>query len=135
MKYIAPERLLLIGSVLSIISTALVIITSGRTLTIALILISIFMSLMFPTIYGIALEGVENPAYGGQHGDAKLGASGLIMAILGGAILTPLMGFLSDNTSINFAYIVPLICFIIVMIYAAIESHRKQTLQPTALQS
>lgn len=135
MKYIAPERLLLIGSVLSIISTALVIITSGRTLTIALILISIFMSLMFPTIYGIALEGVENPAYGGQHGDAKLGASGLIMAILGGAILTPLMGFLSDNTSINFAYIVPLICFIIVMIYAAIESHRKQTLQPTTLQS
>ena len=135
MKYIAPERLLLIGSVLSIISTALVIITSGRTLTIALILISIFMSLMFPTIYGIALEGVENPAYGGQHGDAKLGASGLIMAILGGAILTPLMGFLSDNTSINFAYIVPLICFIIVMIYAAIESHRKQTLQPQALQS
>lgn len=135
MKYIAPERLLLIGSVLSIISTALVIITSGRTLAIALILISIFMSLMFPTIYGIALEGVENPAYGGQHGDAKLGASGLIMAILGGAILTPLMGFLSDNTSINFAYIVPLICFIIVMIYAAIESHRKQTLQPTALQS
>ena len=113
MKFFAPTKLLLFGAAMSLACTAVVICTagSGWLLVSALILISAFMSLMFPTIYGLALEHVEDPAAGGHPGDAKIGASGLIMAILGGAILTPLQGLLSDTFSIHTSYLVPFICF------------------------
>ena len=65
---------------------------------------------MFPTIYGIALGSVGE--------DAKIGASGLIMAILGGALLTPLQGKISDLFGVNASYFVPLFCFIVVLLYA-----------------
>ncbi len=68
------------------------------------------MSLMFPTIYGLALENVGS--------DSKIGASGLIMAILGGAVITPLQGLISDAAGINMSYIVPVICFAVVLVYA-----------------
>ena len=120
MKYFQPTRLLLFGAAMSMACTAVVICTagSGWPLVVALILISVFMSLMFPTIYGLALEQVEKPDCGGHPGDAKIGASGLIMAILGGAVLTPLQGMLSDRFSIHLSYIVPLICFVVVLWYA-----------------
>ena len=75
------------------------------------------MSLMFPTIYGIALGSLnEND---NEKGDVKIGASGLIMAILGGALITPLQGMVSDASgSINTSYVVPLVCFIVVLCYA-----------------
>ena len=120
MKFFAPTKLLLFGAAMSLACTAVVICTagSGWLLVGALILISAFMSLMFPTIYGLALEHVEDPAAGGHPGDAKIGASGLIMAILGGAILTPLQGLLSDTFSIHTSYLVPFICFAVVLSYA-----------------
>ena len=120
MKFFAPTKLLLFGAAMSLACTAVVICTagSGWLLVSALILISAFMSLMFPTIYGLALEHVEDSAAGGHPGDAKLGASGLIMAILGGAILTPLQGLLSDTFSIHTSYLVPFICFAVVLSYA-----------------
>jgi len=120
MRFVAPQKLLLVGASLSLVSTVAVILLvgSGWVLVGFLVSISIFMSLMFPTIYGLALEGVENPAHGGQPGDAKIGASGLIMAILGGALLTPLQGFLSDSFSIYTSFAVPMICFAVVLGYA-----------------
>lgn len=120
MKFFAPTKLLLFGAAMSLACTAVVICTagSGWLLVSALILISAFMSLMFPTIYGLALEHVEDPAAGGHPGDAKIGASGLIMAILGGAILTPLQGLLSDTFSVHTSYLVPFICFAVVLSYA-----------------
>lgn len=130
MKYIAPARLLAVGSVLSALCAMLVVFTNGWTAVTALVLISVFMSLMFPTIYGIALgslstSGVtkgsetENLKPETIVGDVKIGASGLIMAILGGALLTPLQGMVSDSTgSINTSYLVPLVCFIVVLSYA-----------------
>ena len=118
MKYIAPGRLLATGAVLSAASTLMVVLCSGWTAVVALVLVSIFMSLMFPTIYGIALGDVENPAKGGYEGDAKIGASGLIMAILGGALLTPLQGMVSDAAGVNRSYLVPMGCFIEVLLYA-----------------
>ena len=120
MKFFAPTKLLLFGAAMSLACTAVVICTagSGWLLVSALILISAFMSLMFPTIYGLALEHVEDSAAGGHPGDAKIGASGLIMAILGGAILTPLQGLLSDTFSIHTSYLVPFICFAVVLSYA-----------------
>ena len=120
MKFFAPTKLLLFGAAMSLACTSVVICTagSGWLLVSALILISAFMSLMFPTIYGLALEHVEDPAAGGHPGDAKIGASWLIMAILGGAILTPLQGLLSDTFSIHTSYLVPFICFAVVLSYA-----------------
>lgn len=117
MKWIAPSRLLAVGGVLSSLMSLTVALSAGSEwlLVIALILISVFMSLMFPTIYGIALGNIaqsEHPE------DSKIGASGLIMAILGGAIITPLQGMLSDLASIYISYLIPMICFSIVTVYA-----------------
>ena len=115
MKYVAPVRLLTVGSILSAVCALIVVLTGGWPCVIALILISVFMSLMFPTIYGIALGSVTR----GEHpDDTKIGASGLIMAILGGALLTPLQGMVSDAAGINLSYCVPLVCFIVVFFYA-----------------
>lgn len=129
MKYIAPVRLLVFGSVMSLVCALVVVFAAGTgwLLVTFLILISIFMSLMFPTIYGLALERVELPVYGGHPGDAKIGASGLIMAILGGALLTPLQGFVSDTYSIYTSFAVPAVCFAVVLLYSiyAIQSERK----------
>ncbi len=112
MRYIRPSRLLIIAAVADIVCTAAVILAggSGMFLIVMLIGVSVFMSLMFPTIYGIALDGLGE--------DAKIGASGLIMAILGGALLTPLQGQISDLAGINLAYIVPLLCFVLYWLMA-----------------
>ena len=120
MKYFRPARLLLFAAAADIVCTVLVVALGGTgwPCVIALIAVSFFMSLMFPTIYGLALDGVEDPAQGGYAGDAKIGASGLIMAILGGALITPLQAMVSDAFGINIAYIVPLFCFVVVFAYA-----------------
>ena len=120
MKYCRPAKLLLIAAAADIVCTLFVVLLGGTgwPCVIALIAVSFFMSLMFPTIYGLALDGVEDPAKGGYAGDAKIGASGLIMAILGGALITPLQGVVSDTFGINLAYLVPLVCFIVVFSYA-----------------
>ena len=118
MKWISPAKLLLAGGVLSTLMTAVVVLGagSGWLLIVALVLISFFMSLMFPTIYGLSLGGVAQSEH---PDDAKLGASGLIMAILGGALLTPLQGLVSDNSSIYTSYIIPAISFVVVTLFAA----------------
>lgn len=120
MKYYKPSKLLVFGSVAALLCTLVVVFSAGTgwLMVVALMLISFFMSLMFPTIYGIALGDVENENCGGRMGDAKIGASGLIMAILGGAILTPVQGMLSDALGINWSYLVPALCFAVVLAYA-----------------
>jgi FHS family L-fucose permease-like MFS transporter len=117
MKWISPARLLVVGGILSTVMAITVVFSAGTGwfLVSALVLISLFMSLMFPTIYGIALGSI---AVGEHPEDSKIGASGLIMAILGGALLTPVQGMLSDATNIYMSYSVPAICFIVVTLYA-----------------
>ena len=110
MKFIRPAKLMAWAAALDIVLCIVVVTMSGWVAVGALVLISFFMSLQFPTIYGIALDGVGD--------DAKIGASGLIMAILGGALLTPLQGYVSDATSISTSYIIPLICFVVVLGYS-----------------
>lgn len=126
MKWVNPARLLLAGGILSTLMTIIVVVGegSGWLLISALVLISFFMSLMFPTIYGLSLGGVAQSEH---PDDAKLGASGLIMAILGGALLTPLQGFVSDNSSIYLSYIIPAICFVVVTLFAlyAVKNNKR----------
>lgn len=126
MKWISPSRLLLAGGLLSALMAITVAATpgSGLLLITALVLISFFMSLMFPTIYGLALGGIA----GSKHpDDAKIGASGLIMAILGGALITPFQGFISDRFSIYASYLVPAVCFIVVTSFAfyAVQTEKR----------
>lgn len=120
MKFFSPSSLLLAASIMSIVSSVAVVAATGTgwLLVIFLIAVSIFMSLMFPTIYGLALADIENPEKGGCAGDTKIGASGLIMAILGGAVLTPLQGIISDTWGINISYMVPAICFAVILSYS-----------------
>lgn len=119
MRFIDPKNLLAILALLAIACTATVIWSGGFLGVYALVGISACMSLMFPTIYGLGVEGLGV--------DTKIGGSGLIMAILGGAILPQIMGFISDATSsINMAYIVPLLCFVVVAYYGAVASKRIQ---------
>jgi FHS family L-fucose permease-like MFS transporter len=114
MKYFQPSKLLTFSAACAIIACVSVICNSGMLAIISLIAVSFFMSLMFPTIYGIALGNVG--------GDMKIGASGLIMAILGGAVLTPVQGYVSDLYGVNISYIIPLICFVVVAIYGMYTS-------------
>lgn len=120
MRYFRPGMLLAIAASGAIISAAIAIFTTGMTGVIGLVAISFFMSLMFPTIYGIALEGIS-------EAEAKVGGSFLVMAILGGALLTSLQGYLSTlMNSINFAYWVPVVCFVIVGIYGIIANKEEK---------
>ena len=111
MKWIQPSKLLLWAAAADIVLCLIVVLCGGTGVLciVALIGVSFFMSLMFPTIYGIALENVG--------GDAKIGASGLIMAILGGAVITPLQGIISDTAGINISYLVPTVCFVVVLMF------------------
>lgn len=124
MRWFKPASLLAFGGVTSALCTAGVIFLqgSGMVMVCSLIAISIFMSLMFPTIYGIALGTISESDH---PEDAKVGASGLIMAILGGAVLTPLQGVCSDSWGIHMSYIVPLLCFVVVMFYGLAESKKR----------
>lgn len=122
MKYIAPRKLLLIAAATGAICTLTVIYGNGLTGVVALILASACMSLMFPTIYGLGMGRLGD--------DAKIGGAGLIMAILGGAVLTGLQGIVSDKTgSINLSFYVPFICFLAVAIYAIMQKRLQKTVK------
>ena len=88
----------------------------GKAGLYSLVGISFFMSLMFPTIYGIALEDVDTR-------DTTLGAAFLVMAIVGGALMPPLQGLIIDqhvilgHPAVNISFVLPLLCFLIIMAY------------------
>lgn len=115
LKYINPGKLLAILAFGAIVLTAGVIMLQNRYGVYCLVGISGCMSLMFPTIYGIALQGLGD--------DAKFGAAGLIMAILGGSVLPPLQATIIDMKevmsfpAVNLSFVLPLICFAVVATY------------------
>ena len=127
MRWFSPSGLLTFGGVMSALLSLTVVLSAGTgwICITSLVLISSFMSLMFPTIYGIALGGIMR---GDHPGDSKIGASGLIMSILGGALLTPLQGMVSDHTNIYTSYAVPAFCFVVVTAYAVYAHRCKATL-------
>jgi FHS family L-fucose permease-like MFS transporter len=110
MTFFAPVRMLAVAAGLGVFLVFVVITAGGLLGSLALVGVSAVMSLMFPTIYGIALRGLGP--------DSKLAAAGLIMAIVGGALLTPLQGAILDGATVAFSYLVPAICFLVVGAYA-----------------
>jgi FHS family L-fucose permease-like MFS transporter len=115
MKYVKPAKLLAYFAIIAMILTLGVIFFQNRYGVYCLVGVSGCMSLMFPTIYGIALDGMGD--------DAKFGAAGLIMAILGGSVLPPLQAMIIDKGTVlgmpatNVSFILPLICFLVVCAY------------------
>ena len=116
MKYIDGRRLLTIFGICAALCSLGAVLIVGKAGLYCLIGISLFMSLMFPTIYGTALEKVSLP-------DASLGAAFLVMAIVGGALMPPLQGMIIDcgtimgQPAVNVSYALPLLCFVVVTIY------------------
>lgn len=121
MKYISPSNLLAFFGMAAAILTAGVIIIEGMAGLGCLVAVSAFMSIMFPSIYGIALDGVERE-------DTSLGAAFLVMAIVGGALMPPLQGTIIDlktvgtMAAVNVSFILPLICFLVVTFYGLYSS-------------
>lgn len=115
LRYINAGMLLKVLAIVAGCLTIGVIVLQNRYGVYCLVGVSACMSLMFPTIYGIALEGLGD--------DAKFGAAGLIMAILGGSVLPPLqariidMGSIGGFPAVNISFVLPLICFIVVATY------------------
>ena len=116
MRYVNTRVLLSIFAIGAALCTIGAISIVGMAGLYCLMVISFFMSLMFPTIYGIALENVDSA-------DTSLGAAFLVMAIVGGALMPPLQGMIIDqhtilgHPAVNVSFCLPLICFIVIMIY------------------
>ena len=115
LKYVNAGALLGILAIVGTMLTVGVIFIDGRLGLYCLVAISACMSLMFPTIYGIALRGLGD--------DAKFGAAGLIMAILGGSVLPPFQANIIDQQTlfgmpaVNVSFVLPLICFLVIIGY------------------
>ncbi|WP_228852901.1 L-fucose:H+ symporter permease [Aegicerativicinus sediminis] len=132
LKFIDSGKLLLAFAIGAGVCCLITIFVPGMTGLIALVTISFFMSIMFPTIYGIALEG--------QGEDAKFGAAFLVMAIVGGALMPTLQGLILDIggvgytdtlilgvPEVNFSFSLPLLCFIVVGIYGYKVSNKHKS--------
>jgi MFS transporter, FHS family, L-fucose permease len=111
MRAVRPTRLLAVYSVINAVLMAVAIALPGRTGLAALVIASFFMSVMFPTIFAVGIRGL---------GAARKSASSvLVMSIVGGAILTPVMGAISGLAGIQWSMGVPLLCFVVIMGFAA----------------
>ena len=115
MRSIAPNRLMGAYSMVNIILVAFGVLLPGWFGLWCVFLTSFFMSLMFPTIFALGLKGLGP--------NTKIGGSLLVMAIVGGAVLTPIMGLISEAAhSVAVAYLVPLFCYVCIALYSYLGS-------------
>ena len=127
MRFVDSRKLLTLFAVGASLCAMGAIVIDGIVGLYFLVAISFFMSLMFPTIYGIALEGVDAR-------DTTLGASFLVMAIVGGALMPPLQGMVIDqqtvwsHPAVNVSFALPLLCFVIIGIYGVRAFRLKDTM-------
>jgi FHS family L-fucose permease-like MFS transporter len=122
MKYIKPEKLLSIYAAINILLSVIAISAEGMVTVYALVGIAFFMSIMFPTIFALGIKDLGV--------DTKIGSSLIIMSIVGGALLPPVLGYIADVTNnIQNGYIIPLVCFIIVLFFGLKGHKPKHTVQ------
>lgn len=110
MRVIKPHVLLAIYAIVNVLLCMLVISKLGWVSVYGLLGLFFFMSIMFPTIFALSIKGL------GRH--TKKGSSFVIMSIVGGAVVPVIMGALADQYSTAISYVVPLICFLFVFLYA-----------------
>jgi len=116
MRYLEPRRVLAAYALINTVLAAVAVWAPGMIGLCALIATSFFMSVMFPTIFAVGIRGLGS--------SRKLGSSVLVMAIIGGALLTPLMGAISGYGGINYAMAVPCFCFLVVLYFATLGTER-----------
>ena len=112
MRYIRPRKLLAALAFIAVICCITTIYSKGPVGVYTLMCISGCMSLMFPTIYGMGINGLGE--------DTKIGGSGMVMAIAGAAVLTQIQGIVSDMSSIALAYWIPTVAFAIIAYYSVV---------------
>lgn len=125
MRYIRPAKLLMLYALLSVLLLALVITLNGSIAAYCLMLVPFFMSIMFPTIFALGINGLGE--------ESKIASSFIVMAIVGGAFFPLIMGKISDlnNGNIQLAYIVPLLCLAVVGWYGYTQL-KTTTITPVA---
>lgn len=111
LRFIASQKLLSIYAVVSVVLCLIAILGQGQYVVYALGGLGFFMSIMFPTIFGLGIEGIGD--------DTKPGSSWLIMSIVGGAIIPLGMATLIDmnNDNIQIGYSIPLVCFLVILYF------------------
>ncbi len=125
MKYVQPAKLLSIYAAINIVLAIVAIVSKGMITVYALIGIGFFMSIMFPTIFALGIKGLGH--------ETKMGSSLIIMSIVGGALLPPVLGFISDKTNnIQNGYSVPLLCFVVVLLFG-LKGYKIKTNEQTVL--
>ena len=120
MKHFRPAAMLAAFAAVATVLTLVVMFAGGRVGLYSLVAVSACMSLMFPTIYGIALRNTGS--------DTEIGSAGLIMAILGGSLLPPLQALIIDGGQLNMSFVVPMVCFVVVMIYGLKNTYGKESI-------
>jgi FHS family L-fucose permease-like MFS transporter len=110
MKYISPSKLLAVYSIINFFLLILAVLLDGKFSVYALMGVEFFMSIMFPTIFSLAIRGLGPKT--------KEGSSLVIMSIVGGAIFPVIMGRVSDASNIQTAYLVPAFCFLVILYFA-----------------
>lgn len=110
MKYIQAAKLLSLYAIINIVLLAIAIAIKGPIAVYAVIAVPFFMSIMFPTIFALGIKDLGE--------ESKIASSFIVMSIVGGAIFPLFMGLISDATgSMQNAYIVPLLCFVVVLYF------------------
>jgi FHS family L-fucose permease-like MFS transporter len=117
MRHISPTRILALFSVINMLLCGIAVGMPGHIGTYALVASSFFMSVMFPTIFALGIDGLSDA-------QRKVGSALIVMAIIGGAFLPAMMGATSDFGGIHLAMALPLVCFAVVLGFAASEYRR-----------
>ncbi len=132
MGKVRPPKILMLFGFGGVLACLGAIVLPGTSGLLSLVCISVFMSIMFPTIYGIALEGMGD--------EAKIGSAGLVMAIVGGALLPLTQGAILDIggknlddhllfgyiPEVNYSFVLPLLCLAVVTAYGRYALHKDQ---------
>ncbi len=118
MTRVTPARLLLGFGIAAAALTGMAALATGAAAVFALTLTSLFMSIMFPTIFALGIADLGE--------DSATGSSLLIMAIIGGAVFPPLMGLVSHGSGLRLALLLPLLCFGVVMLFARMATKKDQ---------
>ena len=107
-----PHKALAIYAVINTLMMVLAMAGGGWAGVVGVMASFFFMSIMFPTIFALSIRGL------GDH--TKLGSSVLVMSIVGGAIMTPLMGYVADQGGMRIGFVIPLVCFTVITVYGAL---------------
>lgn len=121
MRYIAPHRLLTIYAVICMVLLGVALSSQSQVAVWALFAVPFFLSIMFPTIFALAINRLDE--------DRELGSSLLVMSIAGGAFCPLLMGWISDKINIQTAYVVPMLCLTVIAWYGW-KGHQPTPTQP-----